>query len=159
MITPLIDIANGGLYTPEKLVRRHFFSVFPRRIPGRFEFGLYDQLLAVESLGESRNPQALNYLEAIYNFRTKEQGPHCFIAERKMPCFYHEGIIGDHDIINFGLARGPLKDALTIIVSTGMVFEWGLSFRKQSEVREICKDEEVHSIIKGAIEKLHKSLK
>lgn len=63
----LIGIVEAGNHTPEIWRRKPWYSLHKECVqPERWEYGLSDQLTAIEILGETRNISALEYLKTLY---------------------------------------------------------------------------------------------
>ena len=72
-IVELIDIANGGTYTPPEYRRSLFSEKLVRE--ERWEFGLDKQLAAIEALGQTNNEDALIFLSKLAKYEVEYGSP------------------------------------------------------------------------------------
>ncbi len=179
-IHELINIVNGGIrlrYPTEiryRDVKPHWWSWKTAKesyehTPEPEYYHLDDSLKAIETLGESGNPEALEFLERIYTPEIKYQGERYFVSGGSEPRDDDWKYLVTTSVV-YPNAQGSLQDALNFIVSTKDYYEDDDNdndedlpeddYSGKLERGEISppENEPAHIVLQTAIAKLKKAL-
>ena len=176
-INELINIANCGIRTlfPTETryrdVKPHWWSW--KTVKGPYEYtpdpeyyGLEDSLKAIEALGESGSPEALEFLEKIYTPKINYQSERYFVSGGSEPRDDDWKYLITTSVF-YPNAQGDLQDTLAYIVNSEDVYEDDpdddsddVDYLKKLERGELAPPENVkaHIVLQTAISKLKKVL-